>query len=362
MNHLRGKHRWSSHPYHGGVLANTAKPPKCTIEAGVFGGITNDTVWSFQTKAAGPASDAARVVVAADGTGDFCTVQGAIDFVPDGNTQPRTIYVRNGIYEEIVYLLGKHNLTFLGEDRKQTIIQCPSTMILSTPRGQQRHSIRQIAPWRGCGERFHPQEPPRSTTRHARKGGSQAEALRIDGQRCVVDEDDFLSFQDTLKLSGTVFIRDCYIEGDVDFIWGTGTCFFTNCEIKSITSGSCITQIRNTARNNGDVFVDCRLTRAPGVTNAWLSRIDASVYPYSHVAWINCAMDPELLRPVAWQSTRSTTNSDATLRFWEYPIHRSHPGKIRSTQAGGPPNSRQITAGEAAQMRDAKTVLGGWQP
>ncbi|MGH9594865.1 MAG: pectinesterase family protein, partial [Bryobacteraceae bacterium] len=88
------------------------------IEAGVFAGITNETSWKFHTRAASPAADAARVTVAADGTGDFCTVQGAVDFVPVSNTVPRTIYIRNGTYEEIVYVLGKHALTFLGEDRK----------------------------------------------------------------------------------------------------------------------------------------------------------------------------------------------------------------------------------------------------
>ena len=62
------------------------------------------------------------MTVAADGTGDFATVQGALDFVPDGNTAPTTIFVRKGTYTEIVYFTNKHSITLVGEDRKETVI------------------------------------------------------------------------------------------------------------------------------------------------------------------------------------------------------------------------------------------------
>src|SRR5439155_777632 len=69
--------------------------------AGSWTGITGTTAWRFTTKPAAPA--AGNVVVAADGFGDFCTVQGAIDFYPSGNTTPRTIQIQTGTYREIVY-------------------------------------------------------------------------------------------------------------------------------------------------------------------------------------------------------------------------------------------------------------------
>ena len=59
---------------------------------------------------------------ARDGSGDFCTVQGAVDFVPENNTTPRTIFIRKGVYTEIVYVAKKHALSFVGEDRKQSVI------------------------------------------------------------------------------------------------------------------------------------------------------------------------------------------------------------------------------------------------
>ncbi|HLX69964.1 MAG TPA: pectinesterase family protein [Verrucomicrobiae bacterium] len=326
---------------------------RISIDPDVFEGITNPTAWTIQTKRDGPAADAERLTVAADGSGDFCTVQGAVDFVPPGNTQPREIFIRNGIYQEIVCVTNKNHLTFHGEDRKQTIIQYANNENFNYL-GLKRNAYRQT--FGVDADDFHLENLTLHNT--TPKHGKQAEALRVDGQRCVINNVDFYSFQDTLKLSGTVFINNCYIEGDVDFIWGYGTCYFTNCEIKSVTSGACITQIRNDGLRFGDVFVDCRLTKAAGVSNAILSRIEPNRFPYSHVAWINCVMDDHI-RPYAWDLMRNT-NSLATVRFWEY--HTTDPaGKPldASKRAGF---SKQLTDAEAAQMRDAKYILGGWLP
>ena len=239
---------------HAGVL-RYGQTYRVTISPGVFADFTNEISWTFTTCPAGPATNAARLVVAGDGSGDFCTVQGAVDFVPAGNTQPREIFILSGVYEEIVFVTNRHHLTFRGEDRTNTTIQYANNENFNY-RTLGRNVYRQT--FGVSADDFTLENlTVRNTTP---KRGSQAEALRIDGRRCVVRNVDFYSFQDTLKLSGTVFISCCYVEGDVDFIWGTGTCFFTNCEIKCVNNGACITQIRNTATNFGDVFVDSPLT------------------------------------------------------------------------------------------------------
>ena len=87
---------------HAGAL-KYGQTYRISIDPGVFEGITNPPAWIIHTRRDGPASDAERLTVAADGSGDFCTVQGSVDFVPAGNTQPREIFIRNGIYQEIVY-------------------------------------------------------------------------------------------------------------------------------------------------------------------------------------------------------------------------------------------------------------------
>jgi hypothetical protein len=90
-----------------------------TPATGVFTGFTKDHAWQFTTKTAPPSANTTRVVVAADGSGDFNTVQGAVDFVPDNPPARETIFIRNGTYEEIVFFRNKSNLTFHGEDREK---------------------------------------------------------------------------------------------------------------------------------------------------------------------------------------------------------------------------------------------------
>jgi hypothetical protein len=97
-------------------------PGVLTVADGSFAGIGGDRGWTFTTKEAAPAADSARVVVAADGTGDFSTVQGALDFVPDHPPRQVTIFVKNGTYEEIVFFHDKSNLTIEGEDREKVQI------------------------------------------------------------------------------------------------------------------------------------------------------------------------------------------------------------------------------------------------
>jgi pectinesterase len=87
-----------------------------------FSGFTSDTQWSFTTKKAPPAATATRLIVAADGSGDFNTVQGAIDSVPEKPGKRVTIFIRNGNYEEIVFLRNKSNLTIRGEDRNNVVV------------------------------------------------------------------------------------------------------------------------------------------------------------------------------------------------------------------------------------------------
>ena len=107
------------------------------------------------------------------------------------------------------------------------------------------------------------------------QGGSQAEALRLQScDKCVVRNADILSLQDTLLWSGRVYAKNCYIAGNVDFVWGTGVAYFDACEIKTVGQAGAIVQARNGASAYGYVFVDSKLTADPGVTGQVLARID----------------------------------------------------------------------------------------
>jgi len=62
-----------------------------------------------------------QIVVAADGSGDFKTVQQAVDHVPDNNNQPVVIRIKRGVYQEQVRV-NKSYLTFRGEDPANTVL------------------------------------------------------------------------------------------------------------------------------------------------------------------------------------------------------------------------------------------------
>lgn len=328
-----------------------------TVEPGVivdaaagapWTGIADAKEWTFRTKSAGPSPQAASLTVSPDSFSDFCTIQAAIDFVPANNTLPRTIDVQPGIYNEINYVASnKPFLTVRGADREATVVQYPNNANLN--QGNSRamfgvdapdFTLANITLW--------------NTTP---KGGSQAEAFRGNNQRILLNHVSLKSFQDTLLLQGRAMIHDSYIEGDVDFLWGGGTVFIQDSELRALTSGGYYTQIRNGENQKGYVIVRSKLTAPEGVANVYLSRIDPNVFPYSQVVFLDCSMGSHII-PAGWLLNNAT--SAPNVQFWEY--------GSRDT-AGSPLNvgqralfSRQLSASEAARWSDPAFVLDGWNP
>jgi pectin methylesterase-like acyl-CoA thioesterase len=307
--------------------------------------IDDHTTWSFTIAQDAP-SDTSSLRVAIDGTGDFCSPQAAIDATGAGNA---TIEIGRGHYYGIVYFRDKSQLTLRGDDRKQTVLLGTNNENLNG--GTARRAL--------IGVDDASDLTIENLTIHnlTQQGGSQAEALRMqDCDRCIVRDADILSLQDTLLWSGRVFARNCYIEGNVDFIWGTGTAYFVDSEIKTVGRSGYNVQARNGALGFGYVFVDSRLTSEPGLTGNWLARVDSSVYPSSHVAYIDCELGAHI-DPRGFQVTGGGTSS---LRFWEYQS-RTPAGALVDVSARVS-GSRQLSTTEAAEMRDPSVVLGGWVP
>jgi pectin methylesterase-like acyl-CoA thioesterase len=295
------------------------------------------------------ARTADRIVVAADGSGDFRTVQAAVDFAEAHREKPVVIFIRKGRYEELVRIgREKRHVHLVGEDRKGTVIAFTNNDKLNP--GWIRRAVL------GCEADDFVLEnlTVQNTTPYK---GSQAEAVFVNGERCVLRNADFLSFQDTLNLSGRVYVADSYIEGDVDYVWGYGTACFERCELRTMHDGY-IVQARNPAARAGYVFLDCRLTAVPDVKKCWLARIETGRFPASHVAFIRCAMGPHIL-PAGWEVTGPASEA---LRFEEF----------ASTDLEGKPldvsqrNSvaKQLTMEQAATASAAKILAGidGWNP
>jgi pectin methylesterase-like acyl-CoA thioesterase len=312
------------------------------------GAVSGSSAWSFTT---GPSATAsASLVVDRTGSGPLCTVQGAFDVIPANNSAARTITVKKGMYHEILFLKAKQNITLKGEDRAGTVIAYPNNEQLNGGT-----AARAMFSANGTTGLVIENLTLYNTTP---QDGTQAEALKVQADQVILRSANFKSLQDTLLLTGRVYVANSYIEGNVDFVWGDGITYFDQCEIKTVGRAGAIVQSRNAA-GYGYVFVDSKLTSDAGITGQVLARIDATEYPQSHVAFINCQMS-SAISAKGWTITPAGTSQTGSLRFWEYQSTDANGSPLNVS--GRDPASKQITAAQAAAMRDKATVFGGWNP
>jgi pectinesterase len=333
------------------------------IKASGFAGFSGSRAWTFQTRAAPPAANATRIVVAADGSADFTTVQGAVDFVPDTPASRVTIFIRRGRYEEIVYFRNKKNLTFLGEDRDAVVIGYANNEIFNGPPPGVRTNERPgTFPYRRAAFMADGSTGIHLVNLTLRNftpfGGSQAEALLLMGGRNIVSHVNAYSHQDTVQFNDPVYIADSLIEGDTDFLWGRGPAFFERTTVREL-SNSPFMWVRSTSASHGFVFVDCRF-ETPGSTEAGpvLAR-NTAAYPDSEIVLIDSAIGR--IHPEAWQ----LPDDPGRVRYWEsgsISLDTGRPADVSARHRASRQLDRTRDAEIIAQYRDPAFVLGGWTP
>ncbi len=338
------------------------------LTSGNFAGFTTDREWRFTTRANGPRAGVTQVVVAADGSGDFNTVQGAIDFVPGNPPQRMTIFVKDGTYEEIVFFRNKSNLTIRGEDRNKVQIGYGNNSAFNPPMpGPSRRCAFSVYDSTGI-------ELMDFSVSNYFIG--QAEGLLISGSKNIVSNVNIKGSGDALNLRGSVYLTDSTIIGDGDTILGVGPAFFNHCEIRSVGP---FMWIRNTEANHGNVFlnstfigIDRPLPWTAPAANAQApppprpSRVLARLpnnhglnYPYAEAVLIHCHLTG--IPAAGWGPLDDDTTH---LHLWEFDSTDAEGKPIDTT--GRHPVSKQLT-----MAQDAKTiadysrpefVLGGWTP
>jgi hypothetical protein len=314
-----------------------------------FGGFTNRNAWVFKTRETLPRGRT-NLIVAADGSADFCTPQAAVDYFPDDNHLPAEIFIKKGEYRGCIYVPpDKGHVRIRGESREATILSGENNERLNSGRaGRALVSV-------DADDFTLENLTVRNTTP---PGGSQAEALRVRSERCVLRDATFCSFQDTLLLSGRVYVTNCFVAGDVDFVWGQGSAFFDHCELRALRNGYYV-QARNPADQPGYVFLDCLLTAAPEVQKCLLARIEADRFPDSAVAFINCQMEKHI-PSVGWEVKGS---GGGRLRFGEFNTTDEYGRPVNVT--GRHPASHQLSRSEAEALSDPGRVLSyhdRWNP
>lgn len=321
-----------------------------------FAGIASTNFWQFTTKPTGPVNPT-NLVVAADGTGDFLTVQGAADFIPANNTTYTLINIRNGTYTEIVCVQNKHNITFRGQNRNATRLAYANNNNMNGGfNGQQTCSL-----FRCNGNDIAIENLTLTNT--TPQGGSQAFALQVGNgsQRFIALNSEISSYQDTILVANPptgAYFRDSLIQGDVDYIWGGATMFFTNCEMRTVrATGGYVTNPRAPLGSNGISFVKCSFTvPGSGYVNSVFAR--AIGQTNGNTVLVNCRIDTSAY--TGWNASDVANIGLNNLRWWEYGnsnLNCTAAATFNGTQIGVTNNDPRLLAAQ-----DSTTWLNGWVP
>jgi pectin methylesterase-like acyl-CoA thioesterase len=326
-------------------------PGVLSLADGSFKGISANS-WTFTTKKSPPSASSTRVVVAADGRGDFNTVQGAIDSVPDRSPRRVTIFIRNGNYEEIVYFRNKANMTILGEDRYKVVVFYANNEVFNPhPSNITTNEWPGTFPSRRAafmGDNSTGVHLVNLTIKTTARG--QAEGLLLMGERNILSHVTVVGSGDALQVNGPVYITDSLIVGDGDTILGRGPAFFNRCELQS---NGVFMWIRNTAANHGNVFLDSTFRkRGTGVTELARAPVNnGRGYPNAEAVLINARL--EGISPLGWGAMGGDT---ANMHYWEYNSVNWSDGKpVDVTQRK--PESKQLTI-----EKDAETIANYSNP
>lgn len=253
-------------------------------------------------------------VVAKDGSGDFFTVQEAINAVPDFRKESRTtILIREGIYKEkLVLAESKINVSFIGKGADKTILTYDDYAQKKNIFGENK-STSGSASFYVYGHDFHAEDITFENT--AGRVG-QAVAIFVNGDKAVFKRCKFLGNQDTLYTYGKQsrqYYEDCYIEGTVDFIFGSSTAYFEHCTIHSKGNGYITAASTPQTSEHGYVFNDCVLTADDNVTNVFLGR---PWRPYAKVVFMSSKFEAPI-NPEGWHNWGKAEN-EKTAFFAEY--------------------------------------------
>ena len=251
-------------------------------------------------------------VVAKDGSGDFFTIQEAINAVPDFRKDKRTtILVRKGVYKEkLIVPASKLNISMIGEN---------GAVLTNDDYAQKKNYFGENMSTSGSSTCYiyAPDFYAENITFENTAGRvGQAVACFIEGDRAYFKKCRFLGNQDTLYNYGKEsrqYFEDCYVEGTVDFIFGWSTVLFKDCTIHSVGDGYVTAPATDKGKKYGYVFVNCKLTGADEAKKVYLSR---PWRPYGQTVYIQCELGKHIV-PEGWNNWGKKEN-EKTAFYAEY--------------------------------------------
>ncbi|UJF35693.1 pectinesterase family protein [Paenibacillus hexagrammi] len=315
------------------------------------------------------------IIVAADGSGDYVRIQDALDQLEADRTERTVIHIKSGVYKEKLHL-EKPGISLIGESAETTILTYDDYALKRFPDGEPYHTFHSYTLLIGADDITVEGLSIENTAGKGEEVG-QALAAYVDGDRVSFRDCRFLGHQDTL-FTGPLppkprdratfggpreglprrlvrqFYERCYIEGDIDFIFGSATAVFLNCEIVSTGMGWVTAASTPQEAAYGYVFVGCRLTGEAPAESVGLGRPWRN---YAKVAFLHCWLGEHIKREGwdPWNDQESVTE----LVFAEY--RNEGPGAVSGKRIAW---SEQLTE-QVAEAYDTHRVLAGedgWNP
>ena len=329
------------------------------------------------------------LVVAQDGSGDYMTIQEAINAVPDYNGEELQILIAPGTYKEkLVIPESKSHVTLIARTEGEVIISYddyasrPAALTGRNVGTSGSSSVYIYAPYFEADGIVFENTASNQSFAEGGRGVGQAVAVLVAGDCAVFRRCRFLGHQDTLyafgrksdpkteaakvaaqtqlipaNMQSRQYYEDCYIAGTVDYIFGWATAYFNRCELHCLSGGYVTAAATPQGQEYGYVFNECHITAEPGV-KTYLGRPWRN---YAQVVYLNCEMD-DCVEAAGWHNwpNKETGRDGSNTAF--YAEYQSHgPG---ANAKGRVKWSKQLTANEAQHYTAAEVLKGydGWNP
>ncbi|MEH7548851.1 MULTISPECIES: pectinesterase family protein [Bacillaceae] len=279
------------------------------------------------------------MIVAQDGSGHFKTIQEAIDQIPEDNKNRVDIFIKDGVYKEKL-TIDKRFVSLLGAHKDNVKITFDDYARKLQSNGEKMGTFGSYSTII-TGDGFLAKN---ITFENSAGPGSiigQAVAVYVDADQIQFQNCSFFGNQDTLftaplppkplegnrfggprdgmeKKVGRSYFCDCYIEGEVDFIFGSATTVFQNCEIHSLDLSKKVNGYITAAstpidQKFGYVFFDCKLTSHAAPQTVYLGR---PWRDYAKTVFLNCWMG-EHIKKEGWHNWEKQ-HAEKTAFYAEY--------------------------------------------
>jgi pectinesterase len=296
-----------------------------------------------------------KITVAKDGSGDFTSIQKAVNSVRDLGPAEALIFIKTGIYnEKVVIPSSKHKITLQGENKENTIITNNDYSGKPDAFNEKMTTFNSYTLLVMADDI----KITDLTIQNSSCNEGQAVSLHVEGDRFIMKDSRILGCQDTLYSASNhsrQYYENCCIEGTTDFIFGQATAVFKNCTIKSMADSYITAAATEADRKYGFVFFDCKLTAKDGITKVYLGR---PWRPYAETVFINTEMGqhilPEGWNP--WKGDKMFPDKEKTCFYAEY-----------GSKGAGGNTSHRVNWSHQLTNKDLKNytiekIFDGWKP